>query len=134
MLPCGFLHWMLLLGLISFANHPRHQLEINLITNILSWTIGQLWIHHKILMSTGLFPISIKVVMGFVQLVFWFKCGCVIVLLNIHTHTHTFMKVNRVTNRPPFLNFREQRSLTSKLLGQMVDLSFLFNFYCLILC
>ena len=44
MLPCG---------LISFANCPRHQLEINLITNILSWLIGQLWIHYKILMFTN---------------------------------------------------------------------------------
>ena len=42
---------MLPRGLISFADRPRHQLEINLITNILLWTIGRLWIHHKILMS-----------------------------------------------------------------------------------
>ena len=53
MLPYGFLHLMLPRGLISFADRPRHQLEINLITKILSWTIGQLWIHHKILMSTN---------------------------------------------------------------------------------
>ena len=53
MLPYGFLHLMLPRGLISFADRPRHQLEINLIANILSWTIGQLWIHHKILMSTN---------------------------------------------------------------------------------
>ena len=52
-LPYGFLHLMLPRGLISFANRPRHQLEINLITNILPWTIGRLWIHHKILMSTN---------------------------------------------------------------------------------
>ena len=44
---------MLPRGLISFADRPRHQLEINLISNILSWTIGRLWIHHKILMSTN---------------------------------------------------------------------------------
>ena len=50
-LPYSFLHLMLPRGLISFANHPRHRLEINLITNILSWTIERLWIHHKILMS-----------------------------------------------------------------------------------
>ena len=43
---------MLPRGLISFADRPCHQLEINLTTNILSWTIGRLWIHHKILMST----------------------------------------------------------------------------------
>ena len=51
-LPYDFLHLMLLRGLISFADHPHHQLEINLIANILSWIIGRLWIHHKILMST----------------------------------------------------------------------------------
>ena len=51
-LPYGFLHLMLPCGLISLADHPHHQLEINLITNIWSWTIGWLWIHHKILMST----------------------------------------------------------------------------------
>ena len=47
-LPYGFLHLMLPCGLISLADHPHHQLEINLITNIWSWTIGWLWIHHKI--------------------------------------------------------------------------------------
>ena len=31
---------MLPRDLISFADRPRHQLEINLITNILSWLIG----------------------------------------------------------------------------------------------
>ena len=51
-LSYGFLHLMLPCGLISLADHPHHQLEINLITNIWSWTIGWLWIHHKILMST----------------------------------------------------------------------------------
>ena len=40
-------------GLISFVDCPPHQLEINLITNILSWTIEWLWIHHKILMFTN---------------------------------------------------------------------------------
>ena len=53
MLPRGFLYLMLSRGLISFADCPCHQLEINLITNILPWTIGRLWIHHKILMSTN---------------------------------------------------------------------------------
>ena len=53
MLPYDSLHLMLSRGLISFADRPRHQLEINLITNILPWTIGRLWIHHKILTSTN---------------------------------------------------------------------------------
>jgi len=52
-LSCGFLHLMLPRGMISLADHPHHQLEINLITNIWSWSIGWLWIHHKILMSTN---------------------------------------------------------------------------------
>ena len=51
-LPYGFLHFTLPRGLISFADRPYHQLEINLITNILSWSIRQMWMHHKILMST----------------------------------------------------------------------------------
>ena len=53
MLPYGSPHLMLPRDLISFADCSRHQLEINLITNILPWPIGRLWIHHKILMSTN---------------------------------------------------------------------------------
>ena len=34
-------------GLISFASCPHHQLEINLIKDTQSWSIGLLWIHHK---------------------------------------------------------------------------------------
>ena len=53
MLPYGSPHLMLPRDLISFTDRSRHQLEINLITNILPWTIGRLWIHHKILTSTN---------------------------------------------------------------------------------
>ena len=57
---CHFLYewwWLkdLTCGLILFVDFPsliHQQLEINLITNIWSWSIRRLWMHHKILKST----------------------------------------------------------------------------------
>ena len=95
-------------GLISFTDHPHHQLEINLITNILSWTIGWLWIHHKILISTTTIAsfggvdiiysnLSYSRVSNFHTIALWFSWSLGFILI-ISFNSHWFCFFELISN------------------------------------